>query len=122
MFPSQQGTLRDPRNARKQLQQALDRSHRDTPETPHAARKTVGTHLAEGTDGGQSDIGVAAAQLGNTEAVTRRHYVQRTHQGPDASNRFAASALPDEQRRDCRIEPNMAIVSDQRRLTSVITV
>ncbi|WP_433678064.1 tyrosine-type recombinase/integrase [Nocardia sp. CA-119907] len=98
VFPSQRGTLRDPRNARKQLQRALDRiGVTGIPQNPHAARKTVGTHLAEDADGGQSDIGVAAAQLGNTEAVTRRHYVQRTHQGPDARNRFAAFALPDEQ-------------------------
>ncbi|WP_156371021.1 hypothetical protein [Nocardia arizonensis] len=43
-----------------------------------------------------SDIGVAAAQLGNTEEVTRRHYVQRTHRGPDARSRFDAFALPEE--------------------------
>ncbi|WP_216912506.1 hypothetical protein [Nocardia noduli] len=97
MFPSALGTLRDPRNARKQMKRALDRiGVTDIPQNPHAARKTVGTTLAEDADGGQSDIGVAAAQLGNTEEVTRRHYIQRTHRGPDARHRFDAFALPEE--------------------------
>ncbi|WP_157978302.1 tyrosine-type recombinase/integrase [Nocardia aurea] len=97
VFPSALGTLRDPRNARKQMKRALDRiGVTDVPQNPHTARKTVGTTLSEDADGGQSDIGVAAAQLGNTEEVTRRHYVQRTHRGPDARNRFDAFALPEE--------------------------
>ncbi|MEU2030728.1 tyrosine-type recombinase/integrase [Nocardia amamiensis] len=99
VFPSARGTLRDPRNARKQLLRALNRiGVADIPTNPHTARKTVGTQLAEDQDGGQSDVAVAAAQLGNTEEVTRRHYVERTHRGPDARDRFAAFQLPDEKR------------------------
>ncbi|WP_157110597.1 tyrosine-type recombinase/integrase [Nocardia anaemiae] len=97
VFPSARGTLRDPRNARKQLKRILTRlGFTEIPQNPHTARKTVGTQLAEDADGGQSDISIAAAQLGNTEAITRRHYVQRTHVGPDARERFDAFALPDE--------------------------
>ncbi|MFQ6326060.1 tyrosine recombinase XerC [Nocardia sp. CWNU-33] len=97
VFPSARGTLRDPRNVRKQLLRALNRiGVTDIPTNPHAARKTVGTQLSEDEDGGQSDVAVAAAQLGNTEAVTRRHYIERTHQGPDARDRFDAFQLPDE--------------------------
>lgn len=99
VFFSRSGTLRDPRNARKQLLRALNRiGVTDIPQNPHTARKTVGTRLAEDADGGQSDIGIAAAQLGNTEQVARRYYVQPTHHGPDARDRFDAFALPGENR------------------------
>ncbi|WP_225728865.1 MULTISPECIES: tyrosine-type recombinase/integrase [unclassified Nocardia] len=97
VFPSMRGTLRDPRNVRKQLKRILTRlGFTDIPQNPHAARKTVATKLAEDGEGGQTDIGIAAAQLGNTEAITRRHYVQRTHVGPDARDRFDAFALAGE--------------------------
>ncbi|MEV6137994.1 hypothetical protein AB0L63_18380 [Nocardia sp. NPDC051990] len=44
VFPSVRGTLRDPRNARKQLKRILTRlGFTDIPQNPHAARKTVGT-------------------------------------------------------------------------------
>ncbi|WP_067474071.1 hypothetical protein [Nocardia amamiensis] len=88
-----------PATPEKQLLRALNRiGVADIPTNPHTARKTVGTQLAEDQDGGQSDVAVAAAQLGNTEEVTRRHYVERTHRGPDARDRFAVFELPDEKR------------------------
>lgn len=96
-FFARSGTLRDPRDVRKQLLRTLNRiGVTDVPQNPHAARKTVGTQLAEDAEGGQSDIGIAAAQLGNTEQVARRYCVQPTHQGPDARDRFNAFALPGE--------------------------
>ncbi len=47
---------------------------------PHTFRKSVATVLATA-----QDSKVAADQLGHAgTAVTEKHYVQRTHEGPDA--------------------------------------
>lgn len=79
IFPSTEGTLRDPGSVRKQITKVL------TPAglgwvTPHVFRKTVATVLNNA-----EDLATAAGQLGHVGTdVTRRHYVQLTHEGPDA--------------------------------------
>ena len=79
MFPSAAGTLRDPTNFRDQWRQARDKLGM-TWVVPHTFRKSVATVLAEG-----DSSRTAADQLGHSgTAVTERHYVARTHEGPDA--------------------------------------
>ena len=47
--------------------------------TPHVFRKSVATVI------GLADIRAAADQLGRSGTdVTERHYIQKTHDGPDA--------------------------------------
>ncbi|MFW0773557.1 tyrosine-type recombinase/integrase [Paenarthrobacter nitroguajacolicus] len=78
VFPSAVGSLRDPNNFRKQWRTARDDLGFQWV-TPHTFRKTVGT-LLEASAG----MTVASAQLGHSsENVTRKHYVQKTHQAPD---------------------------------------
>ena len=79
VFPSAAGTLRDPKNFRDQWRQARDKLGM-TWVVPHTFRKSVATVLAEG-----DSSRTAADQLGHSgTAVTERHYVARTHEGPDA--------------------------------------
>lgn len=79
VFPSANGTLRDPGSVRKQITKVL------TPAglgwvTPHVFRRTVATVLDA-----SEDLRTAADQLGHAGTeVTRRHYVEQTHKGPDA--------------------------------------
>lgn len=78
VFPSAVGSLRDPNNFRKQWRAARDELGFEWV-TPHTFRKTVGT-LLEASSG----MAVASAQLGHSsENVTRKHYVQKTHEAPD---------------------------------------
>ena len=78
VFPSAVGSLRDPNNFRKQWRSARDELGFQWV-TPHTFRKTVGT-LLEASSG----MAVASAQLGHSsENVTRKHYVQKTHEAPD---------------------------------------
>lgn len=78
VFPSAVGSLRDPNNFRKQWRSARDDLGFQWV-TPHTFRKTVGT-LLEASSGMAS----ASAQLGHSsENVTRKHYVQKTHEAPD---------------------------------------
>ncbi|ALV44695.1 hypothetical protein MB46_03390 [Arthrobacter alpinus] len=87
VFPSATGTLRDPNNFRKQLRAARVSIGFDWV-TPHTFRKTVGTLLA-----GSEGMAVASAQLGHSsEAVTSKHYVQKTHQAPDMTSTLQAFA------------------------------
>ncbi|AYN58585.1 tyrosine integrase [Arthrobacter phage Melons] len=79
VFPSTEGTLRDPGSVRKQLAKVLAPAGLGWV-TPHVFRKTVATALDAA-----EDLRTAADQLGHAGTdVTRRHYVQKTHQGPDA--------------------------------------
>ncbi|WPM94284.1 integrase [Arthrobacter phage Marchesin] len=79
IFPSTEGTLRDPGSVRKQLGKVLGPAGLGWV-TPHVFRKTVATVLDAA-----EDLRTAADQLGHAGTdVTRRHYVQRTHEGPDA--------------------------------------
>ncbi len=78
VFPSSVGTLRDPTNVRDQWRAARDRAGFAWV-VPTTFRKSVGTLL------GASDLRIAAGQLGHSgTAVTERHYVARTYDGPDA--------------------------------------
>lgn len=79
VFPSTNGTLRDPGSVRKQISKVLAPAGLGWV-TPHTFRKTVATVLDSA-----EDLRTAADQLGHAGTeVTRRHYVQKTHQGPDA--------------------------------------
>ena len=78
VFPSSVGTIRDPNGFRKQWREARKAVGFDWV-TPHTFRKSVGTILAN-TQG----MAAASAQLGHSsDQITRRHYVQKTHQAPD---------------------------------------
>ncbi|MEE6280188.1 site-specific integrase [Georgenia sp. MJ170] len=76
-FPSTAGTARDPGSVRKQLGKVLEPAGLGWV-TPHSFRRTVATELDRAVN-----LDTAAAQLGHdgTE-VTRRHYVEQTHIGP----------------------------------------
>lgn len=80
VFPSSAGTYRWPHNLRRIWRDAL--SGTDYAEwSPRDFRKAVATLL-------RNTMGVDAAkeQLGHTtDAVTLGHYIQPTHQGPDAT-------------------------------------
>lgn len=85
VFPSATGTLRDPNNFGKQWRNARDALSFKWV-TPHTFRKTVGTLLAD-----SQGMAVASAQLGHSsEAVTSKHYVQKTHQAPDMTEALQA--------------------------------
>lgn len=77
VFPSSVGTPRDPGNVRKAWRGIRDEAGFGWV-TPHTFRRTVATLLAR-----REDLAVASAQLGHgSDAVTARHYVERTHEGP----------------------------------------
>ncbi|WPM94361.1 integrase [Arthrobacter phage Cupello] len=79
IFPSTEGTLRDPGSVRKQLTKVLAPAGLGWV-TPHVFRKTVATAIDAA-----EDLRTAADQLGHAGTdVTRRHYVEQTHIGPDA--------------------------------------
>lgn len=85
VFPTRTGSVMDPSNFRSRLRDALKPAGLAWV-TPHTFRRTVATAL----DAAESTR-VAADQLGHAgEDVTRRHYVQRTHVGPDAREHLAA--------------------------------
>ncbi|NGN84814.1 tyrosine-type recombinase/integrase [Arthrobacter silviterrae] len=78
VFPSSTLTIRDPNGFRKQWREARKAAGFDWV-TPHTFRKSVGTILAN-TQG----MAAATAQLGHSsELITRKHYVQKTHEAPD---------------------------------------
>lgn len=77
VFPSSVGTLREPQNVHRQWRAARDRAGLPWV-TPHTFRKGVATVIGAG------DLRAAADQLGHSgTAVTERHYIARTHDGPD---------------------------------------
>lgn len=79
VFPSTAGTVRDPGAVRKQWNKIREEAGFAWV-TPHTFRKTVATLLDS-----EADLRTAAAQLGHAGTdVTARHYVQRTHEGPDS--------------------------------------
>ena len=79
IFPSTEGTLRDPGSVRKQLAKVLAPAGLGWV-TPHVFRKTVATAIDAA-----EDLRTASDQLGHAGTdVTRRHYVEQTHMGPDA--------------------------------------
>ena len=78
VFPSQSGTIRDPGNVRSTLNRILAKVDLDWVK-PHTFRKTVATVIER-----EADLRTASQQLGHgSEAVTRKHYVQRAATGPD---------------------------------------
>ncbi|MFT4088259.1 MAG: tyrosine-type recombinase/integrase [Gordonia sp. (in: high G+C Gram-positive bacteria)] len=79
IFPSAAGTLRSPENLRTQLRAA--RGAEFVWVKPHSFRKTVATLVER-----EAGIAAAAGQLGNTEAVARKHYVEPSRQGPDVAD------------------------------------
>lgn len=71
------GTHMLPANLRRSLRSAT--GHLDFKVTPHTLRRTLATLLER-----EMDVKTAADQLGHTDpAITRRHYVALTHEGPD---------------------------------------
>lgn len=77
VFASAAGTWRDPGSVRKQWRDVRDAAGLGWV-TPHTFRRTVATLLDSA-----ADLRTAADQLGHAgEDVTRRHYVQQTHEGP----------------------------------------
>ncbi|MBD3946346.1 site-specific integrase [Nocardioides ganghwensis] len=96
VFPSATGTLRDSRNVSKQWRAFGRRNPAWAAVTSHTFRKTVATVLTR-----QFDALTASAQLGHSSsAVTEKHYIQRTHRGPDVrallSDLVAPAAESDE--------------------------
>lgn len=87
VFPSVTGTWRDTNNVRKQLRKVLPDAGLEWV-TPHTFRRTVGTVIAN-----EDELRNAADYLGHgDEAVTRRHYWDRTGLVSDARvvlDRFA---------------------------------
>lgn len=78
VFPSAAGTLREPNNVERTWRAARGKEWSWV--KPHTFRKTVATLLDE-----ELDSKAAADQLRHAnEDTTRRHYIQETHQGPDA--------------------------------------
>jgi integrase len=81
VFPTRNGTLREPANVRRIWRNARGSTGFDWV-TPHTFRKTVATLID--SESGAHD---AAAQLGHSRAsVTINHYVQRALIAPDASS------------------------------------
>jgi len=85
VFPSATGTLRWPHNLRRNWREALaGTAYAEV--SPRALRKAVATLLRD-------ELGVEAArdQLGHaSEMVTRKHYIQPAHIGPDATSALDA--------------------------------
>ncbi len=78
VFPSSTGTLPEPQNVHRQWRAARGRAGMDWI-TPDVFRKSVATVI------GLGDVRAAAGQLDHSgTAVTERHYLAKTHQGPDA--------------------------------------
>ena len=58
--------------------------------TSHTFRKTVATVITR-----EFDALTASAQLGHSSsAVTEKHYIQRTHRGPDARALLSGLVVP----------------------------
>lgn len=76
VFPSAAGTWRDPGNVRKVWRIVRGKAGLDWV-TPHSLRRTVATLLHA-----EADLATAAAQLGDTEAMTKARYVAREVDGP----------------------------------------
>lgn len=85
VFPSAAGTLRWPHNLRRAWREALE----GTPYvnvTPRSLRKAVATHLRD-----TAGVEIAKDQLGHASSiVTRKHYIQPLHLGPDATVELSA--------------------------------
>lgn len=80
VFITRAGTHWQTQNARRSLNRALEAAGLDRRSVhPHLLRSTVATTLK--TSG--HDVATAAAVLGNTEAVTAAHYIERVHTAPD---------------------------------------
>lgn len=77
VFPSTNGTLRDPGNVRTTWRKIREQAGFGWV-TPHTFRRTVATLLDA-----EADLRSASEQLGHAgQDITQRHYVQKTHQGP----------------------------------------
>ncbi|MFB7844829.1 tyrosine-type recombinase/integrase [Microbacterium sp. NPDC056052] len=85
VFPSAAGTLRWPHNLARNWREALA----GTPYkglSPRSLRKAVATLLRD-----LMGVDIARGQLGHaTPAVTRKHYMQPLHDGPDATAALSA--------------------------------
>lgn len=91
VFASATGTLRDSRNVSKQWRSFQRRNPAWAAVTTHTFRKTVATAITR-----QFDALTASAQLGHSSsAVTEKHYIQRTHRGPDARALLSGLVTPD---------------------------
>jgi len=88
VFPSSTGTLREPQNLHRQWRSARERAGMEWI-TPHVFRKSVATVI------GLGDVRAAADQLGHSgTAVTERHYLAKTHHGPDARSLLEVFGQP----------------------------
>lgn len=85
VFPSATGTLRWPHNLRRNWRDALTGTpYADV--TPRSLRKAVATLLRD-----KLGAEVAKDQLGHaSQSVTRKHYIQPLHVGPDATSELSA--------------------------------
>lgn len=88
VFPSSLGTLRSPNNFRRQWRDFRAAHGYESWVVPKTFRKSVGTLVKA-----EAGLDAAAGQLGHAgSAVTSKHYVEQTHQGPDVRDilqRFA---------------------------------
>ena len=80
IFISRRGTWLSPQNVRRQWRQARADTGFEWV-TPHTFRKTVATLIDKETDAAR-----AAAQLGNTKEITKKHYVVKPALAPDSSD------------------------------------
>lgn len=89
VFTSHAGTLRDPASVRVSWNRIRTKAGLGWV-TPHTFRKTVATLIYA-----ERDTRAAADQLGNSEGVTRKHYLPTVKAGPDARDILAALAPAD---------------------------
>jgi len=89
VFPSSLGTLRSPNNFRRQWRDFREAHSYEAWVTPKTFRKAVATLVKA-----EAGLTAASEQLGHAgSAVTSKHYVEQTHQGPDVRDilqRFAS--------------------------------
>lgn len=90
LFPSAVGTVRNPNNFRKIWRAMVEEAGLPKGTSPHTIRKTVATAVDELTD-----LRTAASQLGNDEAVARKHYIKDHLEAPDVTEVLQGLVTPD---------------------------
>ncbi len=91
LFPSANGTIRDPNNYRRVWRKMVADAGLPPGTTPHTLRRTVATLIDR-----EANLKAAANQLGNTEGVAKKHYVRaeiNTSDVADLLQQLASSGL-----------------------------